>query len=236
MSRWLAGIDPNAKIGDVNLRLWQAFIVLFPLYLLPSGMPRISDFFILAIIVRLLVKGQAQIRPQAKHLMGILLIFVLYVFGVNTFHAFKEVSFQFLQSSLFYVYNMAYFWVAIVLYSQYGRRFLEATLNAMLLSVLWQVPFAIREMGSNSVRKTLFFNNPNQLGYYTLLAACFIAYLGPVFKLSPLKVTGAFGVICSCRSSRFRKQRWQVLRSLWWFMLCDNLGLRLRLRSGWWCC
>jgi hypothetical protein len=182
-------------LGDVNLRLWQLFIIFFPLYLLPSGLPRVADIFIIILAVRLLQQGRVPLRRNARFMLQALAALVTYIFVVNAFYTFKYSAFQFLQSGLFYIYNAVYFAIAIVLYSAYEKRFIQATYMAVVIGAVVQLPIAILSLGSGTPRQTLLFNNPNQLGYYTLLASAIVAYCAPLVEKSYLRPAATLGIL-----------------------------------------
>src|SRR5690606_18722809 len=75
--------------------------------------------------------------------------------------------------------------VSLILYQRYGDAFLRLTAWCLLIAIAAQI------LGSfftyyNQYRNSIFFNNPNQLGYYSVLAACMIALLQRKLKLGLL--------------------------------------------------
>jgi hypothetical protein len=75
--------------------------------------------------------------------------------------------------------------VSLILYRRHGDAFLRLTLWCLLISI------GIQIVGSfftyyNKYRNPIFFNNPNQLGYYSVLAACMVALLQRKLKLGLL--------------------------------------------------
>lgn len=181
-------------IKDANLRLWQAFILLFPFYFLPSGLPRISDFALMAIAFRLAARGKVQMVPGAKIILRVLLCFVAYVFFVNAVNGLWNMNLTCFQSASFYIYNMLAVALVFVLYSEYQGRFLSATFSAMAITLAIQVLFGFRDVG-NPARATIFFNNPNQLGYFSLIAAAIVAYCSAALKAKQSTTTVLF-LIC----------------------------------------
>jgi hypothetical protein len=77
---------------------------------------------------------------------------------------------------LYYLFNVAIFLVVLMLHRRFGLLFLRATVFALILIVLVQVAASVANIGIGS-RGQLFFNNPNQLGYYALLAASLLAVM-----------------------------------------------------------
>jgi hypothetical protein len=94
---------------------------------------------------------------------------------------------------LYYIYNALIFLVAIVLYRRYGDLFLRVTVAVVSATIFLQVGslFVLR---SNAARGAVFFNNPNQLGYYALLAATLIALTHRRLQLR--LVTSSLALVC----------------------------------------
>jgi hypothetical protein len=74
---------------------------------------------------------------------------------------------------IYYIYNTAIMVALLVLHRRYGDVILRITIYVIFVTLFVQVAasFAFRSV----FRGSLFFNNPNQLGYYALLSACIIA-------------------------------------------------------------
>ncbi|MDX2065975.1 MAG: hypothetical protein SFX74_09560 [Fimbriimonadaceae bacterium] len=172
----------SLRIPEFNLRLWQMFLLSFPFYLLPSGMPRICDIFIVWIAIRFAIAGKVPMLGSAKIILQVLSGFVIYSCLVGTYYALILPAPSCLQSAFFYIQNALVVFVVFSLYSEYGRRFLEATFNAMATCVIVQFCAGLRDLG-NAERATIFFNNPNQLGYFSLVSAALLAFGAQVFKL-----------------------------------------------------
>lgn len=175
-------------IKDVNLRLWQMFILTFPYYILPSGLPRISDIFIVSLAFRYLAAGKVPMMSGPRTILKFLWLFVAYVFVISAVFALYLQDFYAVQTSLFYFDNALAVTLAFALYSQYRERFLQASFNAIALCVTMQFAFGIKDLG-NPNRATIFFNNPNQLGYFALIAASLLVYLSKVAKVKPWQAT-----------------------------------------------
>ncbi|NVB83276.1 MAG: hypothetical protein HOV81_33195, partial [Kofleriaceae bacterium] len=90
------------------------------------------------------------------------------------------------------------FLVGIVLYQRYGETFLRLTLYAINFTIGVQVLASfVYRTGS---RGSIFFNNPNQLGYFALLAACVIVLLHWRLRLN-LIVTSVMLASCGYLSA-----------------------------------
>jgi hypothetical protein len=100
---------------------------------------------------------------------------------------------SFLLYPVYYIYNGLIFLAAIVLYRHYGDRFLRVTVFAVLGTVFVQVVTSL-VFRSSAGRGSVLFNNPNQLGYYALLAATLIALTHRRLQLRLL--TSSIALVC----------------------------------------
>lgn len=161
------------------LLVWATYIFLIPLYIFKSGLPQPGDMFVVILVPVALRGWNGRLNPHARATFRPLLWFTIWVCAVDYTWAILEGKYgifgtdTFMLFPLYYVYNALVFLVALVLYQRYGDKFLRITLDAVTATVLVQV-FASLVLGSAG-RSTLFFNNPNQLGYYALLAGTLIA-------------------------------------------------------------
>jgi hypothetical protein len=94
---------------------------------------------------------------------------------------------------LYYIHNALIFLVALVLYRRFGDLFLRVTVFAVMTTVFAQALLAII-LGIGGARGVVFFNNPNQLGYYALLAATLIALTHRRLQLR--LVTSSLTLVC----------------------------------------
>jgi len=170
------------------LIVWLLYVLLIPFYVFRPGLPQPADMLtiLLAPIVlrrwdgRLSAEGRATFRP--------LLLFTFWVcvvnygwavwlgdyglVGVDTFALFP----------IYYIYNALMFLIALVLYRRYGEPFLRCTVTVLIGTIFFQVGASF-VMRSSVARGSLFFLNPNQLGYYALLSATIVALLHRRLKL-----------------------------------------------------
>jgi hypothetical protein len=191
MNGILTGISTFGRdlaVKDVNLRLWQGFVLTFPLYILPSGGPQLSNMFVVAILIRMLATGHVQLDRRCRFILKSCFLFVAYAFLVNSYWSLKFFTSQYIIVGPFYIYNMITLWVAFALYTQHRERFIQFTLKAMMITIAYHIPAALYFMRSGAFRATVFFNNPNQLGFFGLLAAAITIYCSRAVKVSPYLV------------------------------------------------
>lgn len=165
--------------SSFSLLLWSVFPILFPFYVLPSGLPQPGTILMIAAMGLLFLNYGLSIHRELKTPVVTLLIFIFYTFLVGwgwDLMLINEPSTT--QSTLippiYYLYNFLIFLSVLVAYKRFGDAVLTIITHAVALSIFLQLvltPFSFSELS----RQVLFFNNPNQLGYYCLICATVFA-------------------------------------------------------------
>ncbi len=162
------------------LLVWCLFVVLTPFYVLPSGLPQPGDLLVLPMVPIALAGWNGRLHRSFTKPIRSLGLFIGWVCLVNYGWALAIGNFTILKSyaifPIYYLYNGAVFLVALVLYQRYGENLLRFTLYMTLGAVAFQVAASFFYR-AGIYRGNLFFNSPNQLGFYALLAASIIAML-----------------------------------------------------------
>ena len=178
---------------------WAIYLLLIPLYILPSGLPQPGDLLVLLVIPLALQHWNGKLGRDMRSTMRALLWFTLWVVVVDLAWMFLMDNFAvsgpdaILLFPVYYIYNALLFLAALVLYRRHGELFLRVTVFAVTITVYAQVLSSIL-LGWGGNRGTLFFNNPNQLGYYALLAATLIALTHRRLQLR--LVTSSLTLVC----------------------------------------
>lgn len=192
------------------LAIWAVFPVLIPFYLMgteragpqlagaallpnqfptkmESGVPQIADYWMVLLMVLVFAgPGILLLRRTVPSVLA-LSCFVFYALVVNTVWSIltNQPDLPFLRSSLFYVYDFLLLVVFLVLYARFGDDLLRVTLYALAASVFLQVLLSAYALDRSTFRQSLYFNNPNQLGYFAVLTGS-IFYLGTVkIRINP---------------------------------------------------
>lgn len=193
-----------------GLVVWCLYLILTPFYVVDSGLPQPGDALVFPLLPLALARWDGKLDRATSRMLRALLWFTIWVFVVNYAWAFIEWKLtkpeDFLIHPLFYAYNAAVLLAALVLAKREPARFLRLTFDVMFWMIMFQVvaSFFYR---TDLYRGTLFFNSPNQLGYYSLLAACLFAMIQQPLGLSRLQasigVTGCayLAVLSSSRAS-----------------------------------
>jgi hypothetical protein len=182
-------------LGNPGLLVWVLTLILTPFYVFDSGLPQPGDALVILLFPLALARWDGKFDRPTSRILRALLWFTAWVLVVNLAWAFVQGAWSnpknFLMHPLFYIYNAAVVISALILARPDPARFLRLTVDATLVMVLVQVvaSFFVR---TGLYRGTLFFNSPNQLGYYCLLAACLFAMTQQPLGLS--RVRASLGV------------------------------------------
>lgn len=175
------------------LIVWVLYLQLIPFYVVRGGLPQPGDLLIVALIPMAISGWDGRLGRGSILSLRALFWFTAWACAVSVTWAFLLWSFSTnLLYPLYYVYNAAFFFAALVLFQRFKMRFLRLTVDTLIASVLIQVAASFA-MGF-STRHKLFFSNPNQLGYFALLAACVIALTQRRLGISLLR--SALGLSC----------------------------------------
>jgi hypothetical protein len=212
--------------------LYSLYFLLKPFYLWNSGLPQISDFVMVLLILVYLIKKNFRIslNSNAKKFLITGLIFVSYVIFVNLIWLLiLNNSKTFIQMSIFYMYNFILAVLVVALYTEYKNKLIEITYKAALVSVFIQMIMYLVEGGFSGGRMTGGFNNPNQLGYYSLLIACIIMFSSQVIKVqAKYLVLGIISSLILVLSSLSKAAILSYVGMLIFFLFSKNSNIKFK--------
>jgi hypothetical protein len=173
------------------LYAWFMFFILNPFLLFGSGLPQPADWLMAIIFTFIILYGYRFQTINENRLINRHRLFVIYVTLVNTVWFFfidqsHEKRFPTFLHSLFYIFNFLALRSVIALASNFKKEFLKFTIYGIGLSLIIQASLAFL-LNYTGTRNALFFNNPNQLGYYALLSGSLYVY-----GIKHVKVPGIF--------------------------------------------
>lgn len=158
-----------------------------PFYFFNSGTPQIADFILVIGLSIYFIKNKLKIKNvgKIKNTLIILLLLITFI-NVLQFIFLRQtynVTARNLFPVLFYTYNVLVF----ILITDTLRVSVRKNSNVMALgiylSILLQFIAALLGMGKSAgTREVLFFNNPNQLGYFALLMVSIFTVLPSKYK------------------------------------------------------
>jgi hypothetical protein len=165
-----------AVLRDPRLLAWTLFLVFFPFYVLENGLPQPAAWLLVILMPSTIIRWNGKL-PNAmwKTVIG-LVWFIVYAVIANIVWTMivGKISISlkdsFILSPFFYVFNGMLFLTSLLLYKRYGLRFLWLTTRVIIVSLALQV--LVSFVLPSKMRATAGFNEPNQLGYYALLASC----------------------------------------------------------------
>lgn len=190
------------------------YIALKPLYISSSGSMQICDIVFAVSIVYMLIKNKFTIRFSKNEFQWIkpLLIFTVFVLLVNScwFVRFEIASgmtaTSFLTNSLYYIFNLCAAAICVIIVRDVG---LDRAIDAICKGCVWSA--AINLLGvlinqGRHFRTTGFFNNPNQLGFYSIILITFLLYFRNHFKRWErvlIFLTACYSIILSLSKASF---------------------------------
>jgi hypothetical protein len=202
---------PARRADSITAWMWGLFLVGLPFYIFGDGMPQ-PAYLLIPVLV--LTVGLKQIRDRSQGLSvghsDILLtlgLFVLYTILVALAWYILEGDLLMLAYPAYYLFNFSLFWLGLAMRWRYGTWFDAVTGKAVVCSVVLQLLLLPTIGTAGLLRQSLYFKNPNQLGYYAMLAATVLFLLRERAQL-PLRwlilgTSGAFvlGLISLSRSA-----------------------------------
>ncbi len=160
------------------LMCWCVFLLLVPFYIFPVGLPQPADLLCFILAPLAFVTWDRRLDPGSARTVRSLIWFTVWVAVVNYTWALILWKWtnrrDFVVHPLYYLFNLLMFTSAIVIARRNRLLFLRATVMVAFVAVVLQVAasFVYR---TRMYRGELFFDSPNQLGYYALLCACLFA-------------------------------------------------------------
>lgn len=156
---------------------WFCAVVFSPVYLFDSGLPQISDFLLVGICGLCLCFYMAT-RQIIISDIGITLFLTVVLFAaINITYGIYYDDIQFYYSAAYYIFNAVVFAGTVLLFLNNPQRMKKIARLAVYMSVFAQILFIIFANSHSPYRETGSFNNPNQLGYWSLLNAALLIVL-----------------------------------------------------------
>lgn len=165
------------------------YIFLNPFYLYPSGTPQPADVIIAIGALVFVFLGDLKIISQfnsAKLLTS--LVALIFIINLTYFFWFTSqgIDNKMYLPIIFYFYNFVFFLIFLKTISIINYKELNIIGLSIILSLGIQVFLAIigiqGGVKDDNSRPSIFFNNPNQLGYYSLLMLSLFALLPTKYR------------------------------------------------------
>ena len=148
------------------------YVVLKPYYLLPSGLPQLADMLLaLALPFALLLPVPLQ-SDDVRRVQSFMILFCCYAALVSLGWTFVLMDPRVALFAAHYSFNLC----LLVVFLRIGQLYPEATFRivayAIALSAIVQAATLAFAYDAARLRQIASFNNPNQLGYWSLLSLC----------------------------------------------------------------
>lgn len=185
-------------IDKAILNLFGLYFILKPFYLWNSGLPQISDFVLICTMIFYMLKNKLTLKFNKVSLTFIILNFILifYIFWINgLWSLLSNGKIKFIRVSSFYFFNFLAITMVLSFYTKYGKDLLETVYKSVLVSIFIQLFLYFISGGFSASRAIVFFNNPNQLGYYSLLTLVILLLLSQTLEIKMLWFIG--GIIAA---------------------------------------
>lgn len=179
------------------LVVWCLFVVLGPVYVFASGLPQPGDMLVIVLAPLALLEWDRRLDRSTRRTVRALMWFTLWIAAVDYGWAFvlsRWTSYKdFLIQPLFYVFNFSVFGSALLIARRDRKLFVRLTVVIAFVTIAVQVVMSFANSAA-IYRGQLFFNNPNQLGYYALLCACLFAMTQRPLEIP--RLWSGIGVTC----------------------------------------
>ncbi len=177
------------KIGKLRIATlsFYIFLLLKPLYILPSGSLQIGDAFLAISSLFLFLENKNHLDYLFKKEDKTFYIFIAITALINMtyfiIYAFAYNQTNFYKSILFYVFNM----MAVVCFRSYieNYRFRKNVRLICIINIVFQFALYIFGIGNwyGNIRYIGTYNDPNQFAFAVLTTFCFIYCLGQKYIL-----------------------------------------------------
>ncbi|TKI54313.1 ligase [Brevibacillus antibioticus] len=183
------------------------YVVLKPFYFFPSGNPQIADFIMLILIAYSFLFRLSRINRRLGFFLFLTLLFLYDIMMVNGIWAIAlGGEMDVFSSTKWYMYNGAVMLALVFLFRRNAQEYVKWVFLATSTSLLIQAFILVSGLSpdSDEFRQSLFFNNPNQLGYFGLLCMgiCLLCARFVSVKTIPLFIAigTAFSIIAASLS------------------------------------
>jgi hypothetical protein len=165
------------------------YILLSPFYFFRSGIPQIADFVGVVFIVVLLIKNNFKLYIlEKRNSLNFLFLFVGWAFVATLFWVIIINDTSMMIFPIYYLYNWLFIYFLYILYIK-NINILYIIFKAISLSLIIQFLLSFLVIDPSAFRQIIFFNNPNQLGYFAVTNTTIFLFLSEYFKMNKILFT-----------------------------------------------
>ncbi|OBT19342.1 hypothetical protein A9263_15180 [Vibrio cyclitrophicus] len=168
------------KLSKIYSIAFLAYIIFKPFYFWKSGIPQISDFILLLPVVTFpfLFKSKKFIELISTREIKLLSLFILYGVAVNLVVSLFNQNYEPLIYASYLIFNLVTVLCFIYAFGGNDKAVVKIIFSVFSVFLLLSIISFIHH--EQAVRKSLTFNNPNQLASFVLIMISFVGYF--VFK------------------------------------------------------
>lgn len=176
-------------------------IAIFPIYIFGSGGLQISHVVLAGAIVfnfGTLLRSYRVLDRRKRSVMKNVVFFVAVIVAVQLAYASILGDAKILLFAAFAILNLIYLYSIVLYLNTGGVRAINTLFFAVFVAISISFGGLLAGVSSGEYRRTSFFNNPNQLGYFALLASTTLGVLAQFAKVRFNKAFLATGILmCS---------------------------------------
>lgn len=205
-------------------------IVMSPVYLNRSGLPQVADFIFVVFTGLYLM---SLMRPGSSGFAGVLpiqwLLLVIWVNLVQIAWSMVSQSYDVLIHGLYYIYNYLVVF-SIIAFLHRNMQYLKYFERSVAVALIVSFCGVLVEVGGGG-RSTGFFNNPNQLAYFSLCALSIVQIMNKgLFSLRAINVAALLaGVLSILSASSLGAMAGLFILVIAHFMASNRIVLFLRM-------
>jgi hypothetical protein len=151
-----------------------SYVVLKPYYLFPSGLPQMGDMLVAMALPFALLLPRPRQSEDTRRLQFYLILFCCYAALVSLGWTFALMNPRVALYATYYAFNLCLMVVCLRIGMLYPRETLLTIAYAIALSAVVQAALSGLSHDASKLRQIASFNNPNQLGYWSLLSLCML--------------------------------------------------------------
>ena len=156
----------------IVLFMLGCYVVLKPYYILPSGLPQVADLLLIVAVPFVLLLPQSRESEDAARFKLYIMVFCFYAALVNIGWTFALMYPRMALAATYYLFNLGLLLVCLRIGVLHPKATFLTLAYAIALSAVIQAASAALAYDSARLRQIASFNNPNQLGYWSLLSLC----------------------------------------------------------------
>jgi hypothetical protein len=158
----------------VVLLVLGSYVVLKPYYLLPSGLPQVGDLLIAGALPLAMLLPRPRKSRDERRFQWSLMLFCGYAAAVSLTWTFLLMDPGVAVSATYYAFNLCLMIVCLRVGGLYPKTTLLVIAYAIAVSAALQAASIGLSFNTERFRQIASFNNPNQLGYWSLLSLCLL--------------------------------------------------------------